>query len=194
MQAAKHLTLPWLVISTVLVVHDGAGATPRLADTTLAGPTQNHITAVSDSARVLRHSVYLGIAGVGFGISLNYDFRMNRLFSARAGFGYTLSADRTTDDSVDHYWPAFNAVIYYFPTGAWKKDLEIGMGASYVIAYRDSPGFPGVRDHPFVPSLTIGYRNQPMEGGFTFKADFLLVFWYGQHWEPRIGFDGGWTF
>lgn len=112
----------------------------------------------------------------------------------RVGAGYSFMIGRTWDDSLDYYWPVGNAMVHWFPLGRWGNGPEIGAGAAYVRADKNTVGLHGVRDNPFIPLLSVGYRSQPIDGGFIFKGDVLIVLWHDYHSELRFGIELGYSF
>ncbi|WP_262248964.1 hypothetical protein [Parapedobacter soli] len=116
-------------------------------------------------------SFYVELGGPGF-ISANYDFRFGETrngIGARFGIGY-FSMD---DESYLTVPVQLNYLL-----GKDGNYFEMGIGASYVrYAYDDYSWLGGeteqvkhVTENQVMGSLIFGYRRQPRDGGFTFRA------------------------
>jgi len=130
-------------------------------------------------------SVYAEIGGPGLA-SLNFvvRFKGEGGLGARAGIG-GFSIDGST--------------ILLFPLGLnyligkdEKNYFELGAGATIVSASENVTG-----DQPYTGSfghLTIGYRLQPKNGGFTFRAAITPIFGSGTFWPYWGGVSFGYKF
>ncbi|WP_194975302.1 hypothetical protein [Aquiflexum lacus] len=122
-----------------------------------------------------RNTVFGELAGPGGLFSLNYDLRFGDIptgFGMRTGVGYfQWSSDRMVTIPLMVNWLL----------GANGKYLELGAGLSlaYSETFKYNPNMhSGIED--FRPSsrfglwqtplLNVGYRRQPIDGGFNFRA------------------------
>jgi hypothetical protein len=139
-------------------------------------------TAKSQAAK----SIYAELGGPGLA-SLNFDTRFTKSeggIGGRIGFG---------GFSVD------GGSIVLFPIGLnyligkdQKNYFELGAGATIVTASKNVTG-----DQPYTGSfghLTIGYRLQPKDGGFTFRAAITPIFGSGTFWPYWGGLSFGYKF
>ena len=102
-----------------------------------------------------------GRAGI---FSVNYD----RRFSNRLdGFGFTVGAGYF---SIAGLSLVSVPVTINYLLGNNGKYLELGGGATYFNARINDEDDASNGGHTFVGTLTIGYRSQPMKGGFMFRA------------------------
>ncbi|MFO8233263.1 MAG: hypothetical protein R6U20_11415 [Longimonas sp.] len=124
------------------------------------------------------NSIYTELGGTGFLYTLNYDYRINRDWSARLGamragaFGVTFTNIPLT---ASYLWGT-------------NHNLEVGLGAMYLGVSLDTEGddFGGISDDTVAGTAIIGYRYQPTDGGIIFRAgitpafgDFGIVPWGG---------------
>ncbi|MEO6151394.1 MAG: hypothetical protein ABIN95_07780 [Mucilaginibacter sp.] len=115
-------------------------------------------------------NVYLELAGPGLALSVNYDTRFGEKrngLGGRIGFGYFPS-------------PFFSIVSVpvqlNYLVGSRSHFLELGAGATYLKVGDDNKNDD---DNKFlslfntvtgvVGTATIGYRYQPVDGGFNFR-------------------------
>ena len=140
-----------------------------------------HTTFAQSSAKV----VYAEVGGPGL-LSINYDMRFEKKndgFGFRAGFGG---------------WSIKESKLILVPVGlnyiTSKNDrdfFEAGAGAT--IVSNSAPGNEG----PFKSSfgfLSLGYRKQPADGGYFFKAALVPVFGNGFFWPYYAGVGFGYAF
>ena len=130
------------------------------------------------------HSFYAEAGGPGLYYSLNYDTRFKQTrngWGIRAGVGYT-AVD-------DHRLFALPVQLSYF-LGKNGNYFEMGAGATFLntrdrhIYYDyDEMGewaMPAERieiesDSQVMGTLTMGYRRQPVDGGFLFRVGFSPI-------------------
>jgi len=125
-------------------------------------------TAQSEMNVEANNSIYTELGGTGFLYTLNYDYRINRDWSARLGamragaFGLTF-----TNIPV--------SASYLLGT---NHNLELGLGAMYMGVDLDSQGdsFSGISDDTVAGTATIGYRYQATDGGIIFRAGITPAF------------------
>ncbi|SFC68580.1 hypothetical protein SAMN05421747_11930 [Parapedobacter composti] len=131
-------------------------------------------------------SFYVELGGPGF-ISANYDFRFQQTrnsWGARAGIGYfAVEGERFLTVPVQ-----LNYLL-----GKNGNYFEMGAGASYVNnsytqLYWDAND-EWRRDRQansqIMGSLTFGYRKQPIDGGFNFRAGLSPIF-YKENFIPYL--------
>ncbi|MBK9106950.1 MAG: hypothetical protein IPM92_00850 [Saprospiraceae bacterium] len=130
-------------------------------------------------------SVYAELLGNGLIFSFNYDTRFTAKptgIGGRAGLGYIGKGDN-------------GAVLIPFQLnwllGKNGKYFELGLGATYVGGTEEF--FEEDIDH-FVGTMTFGYRRQPEDGGFMWKAAITPVLADGFFWPYYVGFSLGYAF
>jgi hypothetical protein len=146
-----------------------------------------------------RNAAYFELGGNGILYSFNYDRRFNDTWTGRAGF-MIVSAngiDEDTGDEVDVDIAIIPLMINAL-VGRGTHRLELGIGPLFAIAGAQvedaevgdidefsAAGLAGV-------TSTFGYRRQPTNGGFVFRAA-LNPFYSGQ---PQLwaGLSVGWAF
>jgi hypothetical protein len=121
------------------------------------------------------HGVFFEFFGNGVFNSMNYDTRFSKKvdgLGGRVGFGYAPVGG-------DHYF-SFPFLVNYL-LGKNGNYFEIGAGANNLVANYTLGG--GVFDPPKIAewegwsgSLSLGYRYQPVEGGFLFRAGITPMF------------------
>lgn len=120
-------------------------------------------------ARNLIHGELLGAGGL---YSINYERRVARQWTVRAGFSaYNGQSDASTDDSVTLVlFPVMvNALL---PGGTHNVELGAGPTMGYASAtVEDLGSLTGFGVGAI--SANIAYRYQPPEGGVSFRAGFL---------------------
>ncbi len=132
------------------------------------------------------HAVYAEAGGPGL-LSINYDMRFTPTqdgLGFRVGFGgWSIKESKLIFIPLGINWITTKNGIDYF---------EAGVGGTIVSNSNKEPG-----DGPFKNSfgfLTLGYRKQPAEGGFFWKASLVPVIGKGFFWPYWVGFGAGYTF
>lgn len=119
------------------------------------------------------NTIHFELLGNGILYSINYDRLFTHNFSGRIGYMY-LSTDATSSDPAD---PKVTVSVSLIPitasylAGPGNHRLEIGGGPviAFVSANIDN-GVQGVSGSGLASIVTIiGYRYQPMDGGFNFR-------------------------
>lgn len=124
------------------------------------------LTAGAQAAK----SIFFELGGPGLA-SFNFDTRFSNKedgFGGRIGVGgFTIRVDGESDGVV------FIPIGVNFLTGKDQKNyFEVGAGVTPVIVSGDGDGdFTSTFGH-----LNFGYRLQPRNGGFTFRAFITPVF------------------
>jgi len=129
--------------------------------------------------------VFVEAGGPGL-LSINYDMRFGRRrdgFGFRAGFG-GWSLKKSTQ--------LFIPLGVNFITGKNNRDFfEAGAGATIVNNSAGSGEGPFRRSFGF---MSLGYRKQPADGGYFFKASLVPVFGKGFFWPYYVAVGFGYTF
>lgn len=122
------------------------------------------------------NSVYFELLGNGGFYSVNYDTRFSK---RRDGFGGRVGLSYAAQSSDDYY--NYKQNFFSLPIGinylAGKKGhyFETGAGITYYsgnLFLLDDVGNSenGENTRGVFGNLTFGYRKQPIDGGFTFRA------------------------
>lgn len=137
-------------------------------------------------------TIFVELGGPGF-ISANYDFRFNETRNAwgmRAGMGYFAIEDES-------FFTIPVQVNYLL--GRDGNYFEMGAGASFLHetytqynydSWGNTSNTQKISDSQLMGTLTFGYRKQPIDGGFNFRAGLSPVFWEGNFipYLPYISF------
>ena len=117
-------------------------------------------------------TILVEVGGPGF-ISANYDFRFGQTRNAwggRAGVGY-ISAGGAGLLTIP--------VQVNYLLGKGGHYFEMGAGATYTVATLEI-SYDEERSKAYgdglMGTMTFGYRKQPVEGGFNFRAGISPVF------------------
>lgn len=137
-------------------------------------------------------AVYAEIFGNGIIYSFNYDQRFaNRLdgLGFRAGISY-IAIDGVSVSTIPL---GLNYLL-----GKNGKYFELGAGATYGIGVDRSNTFASGSDETtgdgFIGTMTLGYRSEPKDGGFLFRAALTPVFGNGVFWPLFAGISFGYAF
>ncbi len=136
--------------------------------------------------RNANNSVYLEGLGPGLVYTLNYDRVLGDDFSLRAGFGLVLGEEKSAsgEKSIKPLILSIPVMLNYIGGGSRWSMLEVGAGLVLLhVGARVSYIYVQKRDDaetsPVAAGL-IGYRYQPPNGGFMFRAGVTaLVGRYG---------------
>lgn len=137
-------------------------------------------------------NAFLEVGGAGLSISANYDTRFSDQrngFGVRAGLGYLPAAFFSV--------VAVPVQINYL-LGSKSHFLELGAGATYLKVGDDNKNDDDNNFLSFtavtgvIGTSTIGYRYQPVNGGFSFRVSANPMF--GETVQLTGGASIGWTF
>lgn len=149
-------------------------------------------TYSDDFGRTKSRAVYLEVLGNGLSYSFNYDQRFqNRLdgLGFKAGASY-FSIDGT---SVGTFPVGLNYLL-----GNRGKYFEVGLGGTYVVASNRSNIFTIGNNRSIgggiIGNMILGYRSEPENGGFLFRASITPIFGYGIFWPLYGGLSVGYAF
>ncbi len=133
------------------------------------------------------NSVFLELGGNGVLYSLNYDRLLNKDFGLKAGVMFMAASEGSSAAAAYAVPLTFN---YFF--GDYSSRLELGAGASFIAAAVGSEG-SSFNGSGTAVSFNIGYRYQPMDGGFLFRATFS-PFYINSNFIPWGGLSFGYSF
>ncbi len=137
--------------------------------------------------------VFVELGGPGLA-SLNYDMRFKKSedgIGGRIGLGgFSLGTAASGGKSTALFIPIG---INYIKSKNEKNYFELGAGVTPVIASADVAGTSDQFTSTF-GWLNLGYRMQPKEGGFFFRAAINPVFGKGFFWPYYGGIAIGYKF
>lgn len=129
--------------------------------------------------------IFAELGGPGIALSGNYDRRFTKEtggFGYRIGLGYSFSNDfKFTTIPV--------GVNYLMGDKSKGRFFEIGLNGTMILVGKDlfnDGGFFTVdnvdnqKNTFFMTSLLLGYRSQPIRGGFSFRGGIMPVFIEGE--------------
>ncbi|BAU53171.1 hypothetical protein [Mucilaginibacter gotjawali] len=136
-------------------------------------------------------NVYIELGGPGLLFSANYDTRFSQHrdgLGGRIGLGFIASGGA----SVVTVPVQLNYLL-----GKSDKYFEIGLGATYA-SFNSGSDFLSLNTNPVTANtvlgtMTFGYRYQPVDGGFNFRASFNPIF-DSSNFVPYFGLSFGYTF
>ena len=146
----------------------------------------------ADSALYTRaQNVYIELGGPGLLFSANYDTRFSQRrdgIGGRIGLGFIDAGGA----SVVTLPVQLNYLL-----GKKDKYFEIGLGATYA-SFNSGSNFLSFDTTPVTANtvlgtMTFGYRYQPVDGGFNFRASFNPIF-DSSNFVPYFGLSFGYTF
>jgi len=138
--------------------------------------------------RTKSQGVFVEVLGNGLIYSVNYDTRFSQRFDGlggRAGIGY-IAIDGTRITTMPF--------LLNYLLGKEKHFFEIGIGTTLLAASDDSGSVGPVgsreRGSAFVGTMSLGYRLEPTDGGFMFRAGITPLFDTGAFWPlwPQVSF------
>lgn len=150
------------------------------------------ISFAQENTRKRGRGVYMELFGNGLGYSFNYDQRFDKRFDG-LGFKAGLSYFAIDGNSVATLPVGLNYLL-----GKNGKYFEMGAGATFLRA-EDSTNAFAVGDSRSVGTGTVGhmifgYRREPEEGGFLFRASMTPLFGQGTFFPFWFGISLGYAF
>jgi hypothetical protein len=150
------------------------------------------ISFAQENTRERGRGVYMELFGNGLGYSFNYDQRFDKRFDG-LGFKAGLSYFAIDGNSVATLPVGLNYLL-----GKNGKYFEMGAGATFLRA-EDSTNAFAVGDSRSVGTGTVGhmifgYRREPEEGGFLFRASMTPLFGQGTFFPFWFGISLGYAF
>jgi hypothetical protein len=111
-------------------------------------------------------AVYAELFGKGLFFTVNYD----RRFSKRVdGLGFSVGMGYLKVDDIGIF--SLPVGLNYL-LGKNGKYFEFGAGASYLSAKISDINNATEHGSTVIGTMTLGYRSQPIKGGFMFRAGF----------------------
>ncbi|MDQ3557327.1 MAG: hypothetical protein M3409_11220 [Gemmatimonadota bacterium] len=136
-----------------------------------------------------RNAAYLELLGNGLLYSVNYDRLFSERISGRVGAAL-LAAD--SSESAGRVLAVPIMVNYLAGTGNGR--LEAGIGALVLTGEAENVEGSGNESFAGVAgTATLGYRYQPLNGGFVFRAGFTPLL-SGGRFFPWLGISAGYAF
>lgn len=146
----------------------------------------------NEFGRTRGRAVYMEVLGNGFGYSLNYDQRFQNRFD---GLGFKAGGSYLGVDGVSV--ATFPLGINYL-LGSEGKYFEMGLGTTYIRASGEVNipriGKESTSGDLLVGNMIFGYRSEPVDGGFVFRASITPFFGYGIFWPIYGGLSIGYAF
>lgn len=132
---------------------------------------------VSEYDRTANNSFFVEAGGPGLLYSLNYERAVENDFGVRIGFSYTsFSASASSGGSSGSASATFVTVpviVSYLGIGSGNNMLELGIGGTGIYASGAASGTGIAASGSGMTALAtaiIGYRRQPVNGGFQFRV------------------------
>lgn len=136
--------------------------------------------------------VYAEIWGNGLLYSLNYDQRFEKRLD---GLGYKVGFSYLAIEGTG--FASFPFGMNYL-LGKNGKYFELGLGGTYLIGFDNSNTFRSGDDRNFgdgiIGNMVIGYRREPVDGGFLFRATLTPFFGRDFFWPLFPGLSFGYAF
>jgi hypothetical protein len=138
--------------------------------------------------RTKSQGVFVEVLGNGLIYSLNYDTRFSQSFDGfggRAGIGYI---------AIDGARITTMPFLLNYLFGKEKHFFEVGVGTTLLVASAGNGGFGPVGDRErgsaFIGTMSLGYRLEPTDGGFMFRAGITPIFDSETFWPlwPQVSF------
>ena len=147
--------------------------------------------SLSSNAQIKSNSIYLELFGNGGLYSINYDRLFTENLGGRIGFMYLPSIDVVITSAENLILVPL--MLNYF--AGENSKLELGAGIIYISV--DDVGFWGFKSREggsgVVGTAVLGYRYQPMDGGFVFRMG-LTPFFSANGSEVSGGVSFGFSF
>jgi hypothetical protein len=139
-----------------------------------------------------KNSIYLELLGNGGLYSINYDRMFSENVGARVGLSYLSEFDIIFAKIEDLF---IAPVTINYLVGERNSKLELGAGIVFIsVKNSDIFGFTKAEHNSAIRgTATFGYRYQPKDGGFVFRAGFTPVFG-SQGFYPSGGISFGFCF
>ncbi len=145
------------------------------------------ISVTITNAQTAAKCAYVEIGGPGLA-SVNFDTRFSK---GEAGLGGRIGVGGFKADNVGLFTLPIG--LNYLLGKDNKNYFEIGAGFTYVHLSDHEDDFNGDFDGSF-GHLSFGYRLQPVNGGFTFRAAIVPVFGNGGFIPYYAGISFGYKF
>jgi hypothetical protein len=149
-----------------------------------------HVTPASAQERTAVNSVFAEGLGPGLAYSLNYERTIENDFGLRIGTSYmSLGASASSGAgtvSASAAWYSIPVVASYLGIASGNNVLELGVGGIFLHASGSGSGFgmnSSAAGNVLLGTAVIGYRRQPVNGGFMFRVGISALVGQG------LGFD-----
>jgi len=145
-----------------------AFATPAMAQR--VGPSGDRVSRAGE--RDANNSFFVEAGGPGLLYSVNYERVVEDDFGLRVGFSYASFSASSGSASASAAFMTVPVIASYLGLRSGNHALEVGAGATIVYASGSGSSGPiagsGSGMIPLGTAL-IGYRRQPVDGGFMFR-------------------------
>lgn len=146
-----------------------AFAAPAMADR--LNPPRDRVAG--SEQRDANNSFFLEAGGPGLLYSVNYERVLENDFGLRVGFSYTSFSASAGSSSASASFMAIPVIASYLGLREGNHILELGGGATAI--YFNGAGSSGVvagsgSGLTALGTAMIGYRRQPVNGGFQFRV------------------------
>lgn len=155
-----------------------------------AGKAQESTATYEPGTRA--QTVFVELGGPGF-ISANYDVRFGETRNAwgmRAGMGYFAVEDESFFTLPVQINYLLGKEGHYFEMGGGASLVQLGYTEYYYNGWGGTTSTEKKSETQFMGTLTFGYRKQPVDGGFNFRAGLSPIFREGSFipYLPYISF------
>ena len=154
-----------LIIMTFCCTTVIAQDTIRLKNIT-KNPTSDRYKVVTDRAP---QAVYVELGGELGNITVNYDSRFSKRLD---GLGFRLGIGRSSNF---RNFVINSEVNYLIGNNRKGRFFEIGLGHTFYSDYRSFYSEYNVRRSNQTIQFSIGYRSQPIQGGFLFRGGLCPI-------------------
>ena len=164
-------------MKSALVLAIAVCALPALADPMSPGSRMS--SPVDPDAN---NSIFIEGGGPGLLYSINYERLFEQEWGLRAGFSYTSFSASAGSSSASATIITVPVIASYQGLRAGNHVLEIGAGGTAVFASGSASGTGiAASGSGMIPLGTaiIGYRRQPLNGGFQFRIGVEALFGKG---------------
>ena len=132
-------------------------------------------------------AIFFELFGAGLTYSFNYDTRFQQ---SRDGLGGRIGISYISIDDASNSFLTIPAQLNYL-LGNNNKYFEMGIGATYISSATD---FLIDGDNGVLGTMTFGYRLQPEDSGFLFRATVSPIFANGTFIPYWFGVSFGYAF
>ncbi len=126
-------------------------------------------TYAQKTGNSMPQAIYLDLGGPGGAYSLNYDINFD---AAPGGFGVRAGLSYMSFGGVGLFtFPVMGNYLF----GNGNHFFEVGLGATYMKLSAEGDAL-FIDGSGIVGTMNIGYRYQPQDGGFLFRAGLSPMF------------------
>jgi hypothetical protein len=148
-----------------------------------------HQSEAQTVAGARAQNVFVELGGPGLLLSANYDTRFTQRhdgIGGRIGAGYI----SISDNSLFTLPLQLNYLL-----GKNNRYFEMGIGATFINSHGDSNDFLSLDNaKSVIGTMSFGYRYQPEDGGFHFRAALTPIFDSSTFFPFFGGIGVGYTF